>query len=57
VSQLLPPGRIAGFCLGTDIGAPCVGAFSLADSYSKRQELLIKFLKILKLVDEVVRCF
>ena len=57
VRQLLMPARITGFLLGTDVGAIFVGAFGLADSHSKRQELLIEFFKVLKLINEVVRCF
>jgi len=39
------------------MGLLFVGAFGSADSHSKRQELLIEFFKVLKLINEVVRCF
>jgi len=57
VSQLLPPAWTGGFCLRADVGALFVRAFGSADAHSKRQELLIEFLKVLKVIDEVVRCF
>jgi hypothetical protein len=47
------PAGLLAFVLG-----PTLACFSSArDSHSKRQELLIKFFKIMKLINEVVRCF
>jgi hypothetical protein len=57
VNQLLPPAWMSGFCLRTDVGALFVRAFGSADTHSKRQELLIEFLEVLKVINEVMRCF
>jgi hypothetical protein len=47
---------MGGFWLQPDGHSLCDDAFGLMDSHSKRQELLIEFLEVLKLVNEVVRC-
>ena len=53
----LSPGEMSGFWLRPDGNALDAGAFGSMDSQSKRQELLIEFLEVLKLINEVVRYF
>jgi hypothetical protein len=57
----LSPGEISGFWLGLDLGldggALNADAFGSTDSQSKRQELLIESLEVLKLITEVIRYF
>jgi hypothetical protein len=50
----LSPGEMTGFWFRPDGDALYTDAFGSTDSPSKRQELLIEFLKVLKLIDEVV---
>jgi hypothetical protein len=49
--------EMTGFWFRPDGDAPYADAFGSKDSPSKRQELLIEFLEMLKLIDKVVRCF
>jgi hypothetical protein len=48
---------MSGFWLRPDGNALYAGAFGSMDSQSKRQELLIEFLEVLKLINEVARYF
>jgi hypothetical protein len=48
---------MSGFWFRPDGDALYADAFGSMDSQSKRQELLIEFLEVLKLINEVVRYF
>jgi hypothetical protein len=53
----LSPGEMSGFWLRPDGNAIYADAFGSMDSQSRRQEFLIEFLEVLKLINEVVRYF
>jgi hypothetical protein len=53
----LSAGEMSGFWLRPDGSALYANDFGSMDSQSKRQELLIEFLEVLKLINEVVRFF
>ena len=53
----LSPGEMSSFWLRPDGNALYADAFGSMDSQSKRQELVIEFLEVLKLINEVVRYF